>query len=78
MPENLCGLSRDVETNSMAVAGSVAHTSKQIEDSRHLVDRNADTSVVDFDPYGVAGATTSDEDATSRICVFYRVTNQIS
>ena len=78
MPEDLCGLSRDMETYSMAVAGSAAHTAKQIEDSRHLVDRNADTGVVDFDPHGVAGATTSDEDATSRICVFYRITNQIS
>ena len=78
MPEDLCGLSRDVETNSMAVAGSVARTVKQIEDSRHLVDRNADTGVADFDPHGVAGATTSDEDATSRIRLFYSVTNQIS
>ena len=32
MPEDLCGLSRDVEINSMAVAGSVAHTVKQIEE----------------------------------------------
>jgi len=78
MPEYLCGLSRDVETNSMAVAGSVARTVKQIEDSRHLVDRNPDTGVVNFDPHCVASATASDEDAASRIRVFYRVTNQIS
>jgi hypothetical protein len=67
MPEDPNGLPHDVKADTMAVAGSAAYASEQIEYSRHLVARHADTSVVDFDKNGVVGGTATDENATSRI-----------
>lgn len=62
----------------MAIAGAAAHTSEQIEDSRHLVSGYAHTGVVDFDADSVARTTTADENATSWIRVFDCITHQIS
>lgn len=62
----------------MAVVGTSAHTSEQIENSRHLVTGNPYSSVVDFDTDDISGATAADENATSRIRILDRVAHQIA
>ena len=78
MPQQADGLAHDEEADAQTVASHRIEPSESLENSRHLVRRHADASVVDVDTNALPDMTATHENASSGFCVFDSVANQVA
>lgn len=75
MPQQADGLAHDEEADAQTVASRRIETSEGFENSRHLVSRDTDSSVIHVDTDALADVTATEENASTGLRVFDRVAN---
>jgi hypothetical protein len=78
MPQQTDSLAHDEEADAQTAASRWIETSEGLENSRHLVSRDADSSVVHVDADALARVTATKKNAVAGLRVFNSVADQIA